>query len=413
MKPPVHRIQLENGIRLLAIETPDVDIVAGHVFWLGGVSATSVDQAGLAHLTAAVLTKGTDHFSARHIAESVESMGALLGAECAPDYCGLALKSVTSDFPALLSLASEIVRTPSFPEWEVERERDLVLQAIRAQREQPFTSAFSPLRRELYGEHPYARSIAGTVESVATLKRCDVVQFHRTHIRPDTTVIAICGRISLAEIEHWVRDCFGDWAPPSNLSIAAVPNRSVLPVLQGERRITTVQNTQQTIAIVGYRAPSIYSSDWAALKLLAVHLGGGLSSRLFVQLREKQGLAYDVSASYSSRRYDAPFIAQIGTAPANTERAIAGLQAEIERLRNQPLTDEELALAKRKMLGQYALSKQTNAQLAQLMGWYEMLGLGIERDRTYPSTIKALSAEAVQTAAQEHLCSPTISVAGP
>ena len=201
--------------------------------------------------------------------------------------------------------------------------------------------------------------------------------------------------------------------PPGNLSIPTVHNGSLLPVLRGKQRLTTIQDSQQTIAIVGYRAPSIYSPDWSALKLLAVHLGGGLSSRLFVQLREKQGLAYDVSASYSSRRYDAPFIAQIGTAPANTERAIAGLQAEIERLRNQLLTDEELALAKRKILGQYALSKQTNAQLAQLMGWYETLGLGIERDRTYPSTIQALSAEAVQTAAQEHLCNPTISVAGP
>ena len=214
MKPPVHRIQLENGIRLLAIETPDVDIVAAHMFWLGGVSAIGVNQAGLAHLTASVLTKGTERCSAKLIAESVESMGALLGAECAPDYCGLALKSVSSDFPALLDLASEIVRYPSFPDWEVERERDLVLQAIRAQQERPFASAFAPLRRALYGEHPYARAISGSAESVATLKRCDVVQFHRTHIRPDTMVIAICGRISLADVERRVRDCFGDWAPP-------------------------------------------------------------------------------------------------------------------------------------------------------------------------------------------------------
>lgn len=340
-------------------------------------------------------------------------MGALLGAECAPDYCGLALKSVSSDFPALLRLASEIVRYPTFPDEEVERERHLILQAIRSQQEHPFTSAFAPLRKGLYGEHPYAHSIAGTPESVAMLSRQDVAQFQRDYFRPETTVIAICGRISLAEVEHWVSDCFGDWATLGDPSPIAVPNDSALPVLRGEQRLHAVQDTQQAIAIVGYRAPSIYSPDWEALRLLAVHLGGGLSSRLFVQLREKQGLAYDVSASYSSRRYDAPFIAQIGTAPANTERAIAGLQTEIGRLRNQPLTEEELTLAKRKILGQYALSKQTNGQVAQLMGWYEMLGLGVDRDCSYPDAIQTLSPEALQKAAQEYLCNPIISVAGP
>ncbi|MEM9568968.1 MAG: pitrilysin family protein [Cyanobacteria bacterium P01_E01_bin.34] len=413
MKLPIHHIRLENGVRVLAISTPDVDIVAAHIFWLGGVSVTHTHQAGLAHLTAAVLTKGTKNLSAQQIAESVESMGALLGAECAPDYCGLALKSVSSDFPTILQLASEIVRYPTFPDVEVERERCLILQAIRSQQERSFTAAFAPLRKALYGEHPYARSIAGTAESVAMLSRQDVIQFHRDYFRPDTTVIAICGRLSLAEIEHRVGECFGNWATPDNSSTVAFPNSSALPVLRGKHRLNIAQDAQQAIAIVGYRAPSIYSPDWEALKLLAVHLGGGLSSRLFVQLREKQGLAYDVSASYSSRRHEAPFIAQIGTAPANTELAIAGLQAEIERLRDQPLTEEELTLAKRKILGHYALSKQTNGQVAQLMGWYETLGLGVDRDRRYPDIIQALSAEVLQRAAQEHLCNPIVSVVSP
>ncbi|MGK7913772.1 MAG: M16 family metallopeptidase [Synechococcus sp.] len=412
MKSPIYHVQLENGIRLLAIEKTDVDTVAAHFYWQGGASANPVEQAGLAHLTSALVTKGTRNYCAQTIAESVESIGALLGAECATDYDGLALKSVSSDFPSLLNLASEIIRYPSFPDRELERERQLTLQAIRSQQERPFAAAMTPLRRALFGAHPYAESMAGTLESVSILTRNDIANFHYSHIRPDTTVIAICGNISADKIEHLVRCHFGDWTNPNTLDYVPTPQPE-LPVLQEERRLNTFQDTQQTIAILGYRAPSIYSQDWVALKLLTVHLGGGLSSRLFSQLREKQGLAYDVSASYSSRRWEAPLIAHIGMAPSNTEQAIAGLQAEVERVRDQPLTERELTLAKRKIIGQYALSKQTNAQVAQLMGWYEMLGLGVERDRTYPQEIEALSVEAILKAAREHLRHPVISVAGP
>lgn len=412
MKSPIHHVQLENGIRLLAIEKTDVDIVAAHFFWQGGASANRTEQAGLAHLTAALMTKGTDNHCAQAIAESVESMGALLGAECAPDYSGLALKSVSTDFPSLLSLASDIIRNPSVPEEELERERQLTLQAIRAQEEQPFAAAMIPLQKALFGTHPYADSMAGTVETVSLFSQIDLVNFHRSHIRPDTTVISICGNISVDKAEHLVRNLFSEWHLPRSLKPLSPPI-DPFPVLQGERRLETVQDTQQTIAVIGYRAPSIYSQDWPALKLLAVHLGGGLSSRLFVQLREKQGLAYDVSASYSSRRYEAPLIAHIGTAPVNADRAIASLKAEIEHLRNHPLSEQELLLAKRKITGQYALSKQTNAQIAQVMGWYEMLGLGVDRERSYLARIEALSANTVLEAAREHLQHPVTSVAGP
>ena len=411
VKPSIHCIQLKNGIRLLAIDNPEVDIVAAHLFWQGGASAGFPRKIGLANLTASVLTKGTSSRNASHIAETVESMGALLGAECAPDYFALSLKSVASDFPSLFHLASDIIRNPSFPASEVERERQLVLQGIRAQQERPFSVAFTPVREALFGKHPYAFSMAGTAESVATLDRMDLVAYHRNQLRSDNLVIAISGNISPTEVESLVANELGDWT--TALEDSVEPSLPEFPHLQGERTLTNHQSTQQTIAIVGYRAPSIYSDDWTALKLLAVHLGGGLSSRLFVQLREKQGLAYEVSASYSPRRYEAPFMAYIGTAPESTDRALLGLRKELQRLVERPLTPDELQLAKRKILGQYALSKQTNSQLAQLVGWYELLGLGVEYDLRYPDMVGDLTSSQLQQVAERYLGNPVISVAGP
>ena len=317
---------------------------------------------------------------------------------------------MASDFPSLFSLAGDIIRNPTFPAAELERERQLILQAIRAQQERPFSVAFTPLRAALFGNHPYAFSMAGTAESVGALARMDLVTYHQNHLRADNLVIAISGNMSPLEVERLVADVLGDWSTPRAIADPPLPE---LPQLIGEQTLTNHQATQQTIAIVGYRAPSIYSDDWAALKLLAVHLGGGLSSRLFVQLREKQGLAYEVSASYSPRRYEAPFMAYIGTSPETCDRAVSGLRQELQRLVEHPLTPEELQLAQRKILGQYSLSKQTNGQLAQLMGWYELLGLGIDYDRHYPSMVRNLTSSQLQQVANHYLSNPIISVAGP
>ena len=146
---------------------------------------------------------------------------------------------------------------------------------------------------------------------------------------------------------------------------------------------------------------------------MSAYLGNGLSSRLFVELREKQGLAYDVSAFYPTRLGIAQFVAYIGTAPTNLPIALAGLRKEINRLKTTPLTAEELQVSKNKILGQYALGKQTNSQIAQTLGWYEVLGLGIEFDQAFQDAIAAVTIEGIQSAANACLTTESVSILGP
>jgi predicted Zn-dependent peptidase len=154
-------------------------------------------------------------------------------------------------------------------------------------------------------------------------------------------------------------------------------------------------------------------SDYAALKLLNTYLGNGLSSRLFVELREKRGLAYEVSALYPTRLEASQFAVYMGTAPENTSIAINGLRAEVDRLCHLKLSEEELQRSKNKLLGQYALGKQTNAQLAQIFGWYEVLGLGIEFDTIFTEEISAITPTIAMDAACRYLSEPYISIVGP
>ncbi len=405
----IHRTVLDNGIVVLVAENPAADIIAARVFVRAGSCCEPPEQAGLAHLLAAVLTKGTPELSSLEIAERVESVGASLSADAAADYFLLSLKTVTSDFAEIFELAGKLLRSPTFPEIEVELERRLALQNIRSQQEQPFTIAFDCLRQAMYKNHPYASSGLGYEATVATLERAALQQYHQTYFRPDNVVISIAGRITPADAIALVSGVFGDW----ERGTTPLPTL-MLPTLtpQPDQTITP-QQTQQSIVMLGYLAPSVQKADYAALKLLSTYLGNGLSSRLFVELREKRGLAYDVSAFYPTRQEAAPFVVYMGTAPENTAIALEGLQREVDLLCTTQLSEYALQASKNKLLGQYALSKQTNAQIAQMFGWYETLGLGIEFDTQFQQEVAGLTAAVAQQAAGRYLLHPYMSLVGP
>lgn len=419
---PQTRTVLANGIVVLIWENPSADIIAARLFIRAGSQWESPQVAGLSHLLSAVLTKGTEQRSSLQIAEQVESVGASLGADSATDYFLLSLKTVSADFAEMLELAGELLRSPSFPQSEIDLERRLTMQAIRSQQEQPFSIAFDQLRRIMYGEHPYALSGLGTEASVAQLERTDLQRYHQTHFRPDNLVISLSGRIQSDDAIALVEKVFGDWrAPATPLPVLSLPAITSQPV-----RAAIAQETQQSIVMLGYLAPPVVKEgakgdteshqslqNYTALKLLNSYLGNGLSSRLFVELREKRGLAYDVSAFYSPRLHPAQFVVYMGTAPENTAIALDGLKTEVDRLRTHPFNPETLQAAKDKILGQHALGKQTNAQIAQTFGWYETVGLGIGFDTQFQEQMSAVTIADTQAVADHYLVEPYISLVGP
>lgn len=405
----IQRTVLNNGITVLVTENPAADIVAARLFLRAGSCWESPQQAGLAHLFSTVITKGTQQLSSFEIGDRVESLGASLSTDAAADYFVLSLKTVTADMPLMLELAGQLLLSPTFPEMEVELERRLVLQGIRSQQEQPFTIGFDRLRHAMYRHHPYAMSALGTAATVTALTRKDIQDFHQRHFRPDNLVISFAGRITQSNAVTMVEQVFGNWqAPQTPLPTLALPKLTPQP-----HPTLTPKQTQQSIVMLGYLAPSVEEQDYIALKLLSTYLGNGLSSRLFVELREKRGLAYDVSAFYPTRKDIAPFVVYMGTAPENTAIAIEGLQTEVDSLCSARLSEEALQTAKNKLLGQYALGKQTNAQIAQVYGWYEVLGLGIDFDTRFQQEVASVTTTDAVEAACRYLTNPYISVVGP
>ncbi len=405
---PIHRIVLNNGIVVLVAENPAADIIAARVFVRAGSCYENRDQAGLAHLLSAVMTKGCDGLSSLEIAEKVESVGASLSTDTSTDYFLLSLKTVTSDFAEILALAGLILRSPIFPEAQVELERRLALQDIRSQKEQPFTVAFEQMRQVMYQNHPYAMSVLGDETTMSSLTRANLVEYHQTYFRPDNVVISIAGRVTPTDAVDLVTKVFGDWqTPPQALPILNLPEIKVEP----QPRLKSV-DTQQSIVMLGYLGPSVNSPDYAPLKLLSTYLGNGLSSRLFVELREKRGLAYEVSAFYPTRLFPASFLVYMGTAAENTTIALEGLRTEVDLLFTTEVSENDLQSAKNKILGQYALGKQTNGQIAQIYGWYEILGLGIDFDKKFQELIAVVTVKDAIAAARKYLKEPYLSLVG-
>lgn len=405
----IHRSVLDNGLVVLAVENPAADIVAARIYIRAGGRYEPLEQAGLSNLLASVITKGTQRLSSQQIAEQVEAVGASMGADAAADYCLMSLKTVSTDFAPMLALLAEIIRTPAFPVAEVELERKLTLQGIRSMQEQPFSVANAQLRQILYGQHPYGTSSLGTEATVAQISPADLHRYHQTYFRPENLVISLVGRIAPTTALSLVDQCFGDWQNPQE----PLPSLDLAPVVVQPQSAITQQDTQQAIVMVGYLAASVQEPDHIALKLLNTYLGNGLSSRLFVELREKRGLAYDVSAFYPTRIDRSHFVTYIGTAPENAAIALEGLHQEVTRLHETLLTSDELQAAKNKLLGQYALGKQTNGQIAQIFGWYEMLTLGLLYDQQFQQQVSEVTAAEIQQAVQQHLAQPYLSLVGP
>ena len=390
-------------------ENPTADIVAARLFIDAGSRHEQLNQAGLSHLVASLLTKGTPTHTSQDIAAQVESIGANLGVSSTPDYFLVNVKTVSPDFEELLTLAAELIESPTFPEAELVLERKLTLQAIRARQEQPMAIALQQLRQAIHPHHPYGQPGLGTLETIPQIQREDLIQFHQQHFRPNTAVLSIAGNITVEAALELAQNLFKSWQPTAIAPVTAPSlTLSANPV-----QVMKTQPTQQSIVMLGYLAPTVHDVNYPALKLLYTYLCSGLSSRLFTELREKQGLAYEVSGFYPSRLNPSHFGVYLGTASENTALALSLLKAELQRLSEQMLSEAEVNATKSKLLGQYALGKQTNHQIANLYGLYEYLQLGADYDHHFIESIQAITPAQLQQVAQQYLTKPFVSIVGP
>jgi len=396
--PLAHREVLPNGIVLLVAERPAVPIVAVRVLTRAGAVFDPDDRAGLAHLTGALLTRGTAKRTGPEVDSAIEFVGGSLEAVAGRDSLTVALSVQKKDLALGLDLMSEVVLSPTFPPGEVTRKVSEIQAAIRRSEEDPGTVASRALSRLVYPGHPYGVPVEGTRESVARLTRDDVVKFYAQHVRPDTTVVAVVGAVTVDEARREITARLGAWARP-----AGAP-QSMTPVTApaSPREETVKRELTQSTIMFGRLAIRQTDPDYFPLSVASYVLGGGSASRLYARVRDDAGLAYAVYSWLSAARYGAAFAVTAQTRTAEAPKVVVMVREELARMTRGAVAERELALAKQYLVGSFPFRLDTSGKVADFLVAVEDQGLGLDYADRYKERIARVTARDVQRVAAKY-----------
>ena len=396
--PVVHREVLPNGIVLLVAERPAIPIVAVRVYMLAGAVQEPPEQAGLANLTGALLARGTAKHTGPQIDSAIEFVGGRLDAGAGRDGTVAWLGVLKKDLTLGLDLLGEVVLSPAFPEAELKRKVAEIQAGLQRLEENPGAVASRELAKLVFPGHPYGIAVEGTRESVGALTRDDVVRFYGRHARPDTTIIAFVGAVTIDEARREILARFGAWprptAPPGTVPFAAA---GPAPRAESIKRDLT-----QTTVLLGRQAVTQRDPDYFPLTVASYILGGGSTSRLYTRVRDEGGLAYDVRSHLAPGKYGARFIVSTQTRAAEVGKATKMIEDELGRMRRDPVTERELTLAKDYLIGSFPLRLDTSSKMADFIVAVEDLGLGLDYADRYRELVARVTAADVQRVAVKY-----------
>ena len=409
------RTELPNGIIVLAQPRPGAPSISASIDVRAGQVATGDERAGIAALTGRMLNRGTEQRTFDQLNDLTDGLGAMLGIGTDRESVEVSFHSLIEDFPQLLALAAEVLRQPTFPEDELERVRQQILTGLREEDDDTGAMAGRALRELLYPEgHPYRLRVGGDVDTIEAFTRDDLVAYHARAFGPRVTTIGVVGGIDdLEAATEAIAQVFGDWTtevvpplgPPAVEAIAATT-----------RKVNVVPGKSQANVTMAYPTIDRHHPDYFALSTANVILGQlGLMGRLGATVRDRDGLAYHVSSSVAAGEKNSLWTARAGVAPKDVDRAIDGIFAELDRIRREEVTADELADAQSYLTGSLPLGLESQAGVVDLLLSIERNGLGLDYLDRYPEIIRALTREQLLAAMQAHVDPErvAIGIAGP
>lgn len=414
---PTRRV-LDNGITVIAKAnhtTPAVSLVVGV---RTGAYADAPDREGTAALCARVLDRGTVTRPADVIADDLDGRGASLSVLAGRHQMAISATCLSDDFDSVLTLAADIARHPAFAEDEVTTRRADLITSIRQDEDNPAPMAVDAFTKALYGAHPYARKVRGTVSSVESIRRQDLVRFYQKGVQPAAITVVVVGDVAEDAAVAAIAKAFGDWPASAE---AAAPGSVVVvpdPVIPAERRLVTVPMMNKAQADLAYGFVGIRRSHpgYTTFSVMNNALGQyAIGGRLGDSIRERQGMAYYVFSSLDASLGAGPFTIRAGVSADNVERAIASIDTELSAVLQDGFTAQEIDESKSYLIGSLPRQLETNAAIASFLLTADFFGLGLDYDERLPGLIQSVTLEAANDAARQLLdpSRATIAVAGP
>jgi len=413
-----HRQVLDNGMVVIVQENHSNPTVAIQGNLKAGSYFDPNGKTGVASLVAEMVGRGTAKRSALELAKAADSVGANVDVSAGVESAGFAAKSLAKDFPLMLDLLSDELKNASFPEDQFARAKGQTLSGLEQSKESPEARASRAFYNAIFpADHPYwDPALDDEIAAVQSITRDDLVAFHKSYYRPDTAVIVIVGDVKTADALALVKQYFGDWAASGPAPKMDIP--TIQPPSQGKRIVVPMQDKSEMSIYYGYpMGIKRTDPDFYALRVMNQILGGAgaLASLLGEDIREKQGLAYNVYSTFDATLGAGAWYAALGTAPANADKAIAALQTDVTKFRSTGATPRQFKQAREFIIGVFPIALETNAGLGRTLLNAETYGLGMDYIQRYPQIYRSVTLEQVNAAAKKYLHpeAATLVIAGP
>jgi predicted Zn-dependent peptidase len=402
--PAVTRTTLPNGLRVVVAEYHELALFDVTVFVGAGAAQDPPGKEGVAMLTASALKRGVDGMSAEELAEKIESLGGVIGAQAGTDATVVTAEFLSRDLTAGLDLLRRVLREPELAREEVRRARDEQVANIVAELEEPGVIAERCFAPWLYARHPYSLPVDGRRDSVADLGRGDVRDFYDRWYRPNDTILVLVGDVKADDAVRRIEAAFGDWKPRPD----AVATRAGAPERVSGRRVLLVDkpDATQTQIRIGNVAMARRDPDLLSSQVANTILGGGFTSRLIEELRVKRSLTYGASSAFIARRVGGDFRIQTFTKTPTTVETLRLALDVLADFRNRPPDPKQVDKAKTYMRGQFPIRLESPEAIAMRLAEIEFNDLPPDELETYRGRVAAVTPALAGEMARAHMPSP-------
>lgn len=397
MKNSFKKTTLKNGLRIITVPAKNTKTVTVFVLVGTGSKYETKDINGISHFLEHMFFKGTKKYpSTLKLIELLDKIGGRYNAFTSEEYTGYYAKVDASHFDLALNWVSDIYLNSKIEEKEINRERGTILQELNMYLDTPMRHVYDLWTDLLYGDQPAGWKIIGEEKTIKSIKRPQFIKYLKDHYSSRNTIVAVAGHISSAQAVDKVKKCFK--------SINNQASAGKLPVIekQGKPQMSIFyKKTDQTHLHLGVRAYNIFHPDKYALSLLSVVLGGNMSSRLFISVRERQGLAYYISTSADSDTDTGCLVTRAGVDNQKVEKAIKTILDEYKKIASVKISQAELKKAKDYIKGSSLISMEASDERASFFAFQELLTGKILTLEQKLAKIEAVTVNDIQRVAQD------------
>ena len=393
----VKKYLLPNGVEVLISDNKSNDIIVVDVFAKGGKLIEK--KIGVSLVLANAITKGTKKYTKNEFSDILEENGIKLSASSESEYFNISLKTTKNEFFTALDLLGEVLNNALLDEYTIEKIKSEKLYDLKVARDNPFYVSLEEFKDIIFKGTPYANGTTKSIEKALPLiKREDVLDYYNNIFDAKNILVSINGNLS-DEQRKDLMNFLGYSLVQKNMPKFNINEykKTFVPFSCNEEKVVK-KDTKAGWLVLGWKVNGIENEkDFVVLKVINSLLGSGMSSRLFTNLRDEQGLAYQIGSSYVANTNIGFFITYIGTNPRQVTLAKNEILKEIDLLKYEFVTQRELQSAKDKLIGNFILSQETNAQKADTVGDFEVTGRGYDFVNKYPQeNLEKVFAEMLQ-----------------